>query len=118
MRNRMTCYLDVPTGEFSELSDTLIVKKDGIVVILQVFCLNEIGGSESLASLKVGVGQGIQHRLREIHIVGDHDRKRLVRGHPSQCYGVPLALTIDSLDQPQQDIQRGLVLIRIASGNA
>ena len=80
MRNRMTCHLDNPTGEFSKPSHTLIVQKDGIVVISQVFRLNEIGGSEPLASLKVGVRQGIQHRLREIHIVGIMTARDLSQG--------------------------------------
>ena len=116
--DRMAGHLHVPAGQFAKQRHTLIVEKNGIVEIADVFRLDEIGRSDTLALFKVGIGPGVQHRLRKVHVMRDHHRERLVPRHRRQSHCVPLAFTIDPRDQPQQDIQRGLIPIHVASGNS
>ncbi len=91
----MASQLHARSGDLLHIAHTLLIEKDFVVVVSNIFGLNEIGSGDALTSLELCIPNRIRHGGRGINIVSKENRQRTVIRYCSECDGIRLAASID-----------------------
>ncbi len=113
MSNGVTPQLHPQFCKTREMAHPLIVEKDVIIVVANVFHLDEVGADQPLTLLILRLVDRIPDGLGEIHIVREHHGQGLPIRDGPQRHGAFFCRAIDRFQQAQPDIQGGVELIII-----